>query len=137
MPFATIAYLWLDVAVHGSICITSWLVVAIQGFYQTIVLYTAGISREKADCTGNCKLTQFKQLDNLTTMSSPQNLRRTFMRNWFAVEVGYPCGSVYLCADSFNVRLFRCEWSVLLIWILERLDFCIQLCDYWRRRSWC
>jgi len=23
MPFATIAYLWLDVAVHGSICITS------------------------------------------------------------------------------------------------------------------
>ena len=49
-------------------------------------------------------------------MSSPQNLRRTFMRNWFAVEVGYPCAPVLLCADSFFVRPFRCEWYVLSIW---------------------
>ena len=51
-----------------------------------------------------------------TIMSSPQNLRKTFMRNWFAVEVGYPCASVGLCADSFLVRPFLCEWSVLWIW---------------------
>ena len=83
-------------------------------------------------------VTSLIQVKTPTTMSSPQNLRRTFMKNWFAVEVGYllSCAFVCLCADSFLVRPFRCEWSgsVLLIW--NDLTF-IQLCDYWRCRSWC
>jgi hypothetical protein len=48
-----------------------------------------------------CKLSTY--IATLTTMPAPQSLRRNFMKNWFAVEVGYTSGSVQtvLCADLF------------------------------------
>lgn len=70
-------------------------------------------------------------------MSSPQNLRRTFMKNWFAVEVGYLV-LLFVCA-LICFLLGHSDVSGLPVTVidLERLDFCIQLRDYWRSRSWC
>ena len=40
MHFATIAYLWLDVAVHGSICITSLACRTIQKNFDVFIYLT-------------------------------------------------------------------------------------------------
>jgi len=97
MSFATIAYLWLDVAIYGSICVTSQLVVHLVVQRSTLLSMQSSstfsptlpelpvtvvtVRKLYFMCLSLCKLTHIYNSDNNAfTSASAQNFYEELVR---------------------------------------------------------